>query len=104
MKYWDKSLKKMMGKVIKMDTTQKNVNERIYNIISALEEISADTGLPGNVRAKLMSITETLKNNSQNPLTINQILDELDELSLDTNLEPFTRTQIFNIISMLEFL
>ncbi len=104
MKYWDRSLKKRVRKVIKMDVTQKNVNDRIYNIISALEEISADPGLPGNVRAKLMSITETLKNNSQNPLTINQILDELDELSLDTNLEPFTRTQIFNIISMLEFL
>ena len=29
-------------------------------------------------------------------------LDEFDEISNDTNLQPYTRTQLWNVVSMLE--
>ncbi|MBU0461926.1 MAG: UPF0147 family protein, partial [Nanoarchaeota archaeon] len=35
-------------------------------------------------------------------IRINKALSELDEISDDTNLQAYTRTQIWNIASMLE--
>ncbi len=79
------------------------MDERIQNIITALAELSTDTTVPRNIKAKLISIVEILKSeNGEVSMKVNKVLGELDEISDDTNIQPYTRTQIWNIASMLE--
>lgn len=79
-------------------------NDVTFNIISALEELNTDSTTPKNVKIKIEEVIQMLKNGSNDPLIINRALDELDQLTSDYNLEPFTRTQIYNIISLMELI
>ena len=73
-----------------------------HNIISSLEEVKDDSVTPRNVQMKIDEIITLLKENDGDALVNNRIMDELDQLTVDHNLESFTRTQIYNIISLLE--
>ena len=59
--------------------------------------------VPKNVKSKLESVVTFLKDPSEElSLRINKSLSELDEVADDINLPSYTRTQIWNIASMLE--
>lgn len=79
-------------------------DERLTNIIEALQELAADSTVPKNVKSKIEEITNTLKSEEDISITINKALGELDEIADDTNLQTYTRTQIWNIASMLEMI
>jgi len=87
--------------VTKMTVTQTE-NQQLFNIISGLEELQDDSMTPKNVKTKIEEIVILLKNGTNDPLVINRTLDELDQLTSDYNLDSFTRTQIFNIMSLME--
>lgn len=72
------------------------------NVVSSLSEIKDDAAVPKNVRTKIEFIIITLKDRIEIPIKINKTLNELDEISNDVNLQPYTRTQIWNAISLLE--
>ena len=77
--------------------------DQINDIVDAIEELLGDNTVPKNVKKKLETISAALKEDGEDmSIRINKALSELDELSDDTNLESFTRTQIWNIASMLE--
>ena len=77
--------------------------DQIRDIVDAIEELLEDNTVPKNVKKKLELISVALKEDGEDiSIRINKALSELDELSDDTNLESFTRTQIWNIASMLE--
>lgn len=82
------------------------MDERIQNIVEALQELSQDNTVPRNVKSKVTEVIETLKdgNGDEVSIKINKALSTLDEISDDTNLQPYTRTQIWNIASMLEMI
>ena len=83
-------------KVIMMD---------IDNIVAALSDIHEDKRVPRNVRASLHETIGELTSNEENiTVKLNTAISILDEVSNDTNIQPFTRTQIWNIVSMLESL
>ena len=82
-------------------TTQ---NSKLSGVLEALQELQEDSTTPKNVKIKLDNIISLLKKNSEDPLIINRSLDELDQLTSDFNLESFTRTQIYNIISLMEMI
>lgn len=78
-------------------------NEEIENVLEAIGELQADSSMPKNIKAKLELVTSLLKEkNGDKLIMINKALDELEELSNDSNVQPYTRTQLWNLISMLE--
>lgn len=79
-------------------------DERLTGIINALEELAQDNTVPRNIKAQVANIIEFLKEDEELPVRVNKALSELDVISDDTNIQPYTRTQIWNIASMLEML
>ena len=78
---------------------------RIVSIIDSLLEVGQDTAVPKNIKEKLKQIVKELKNNKEElSIRKDKALSELDEVVQDTNLQPYTRTQLWNIVSALEML
>ena len=71
-------------------------------VVNSLNEIKEDATVPRNVRAKIESVVNTLKEGTELLIKANKALNELDEIANDVNLQPYTRTQIWNVMSMLE--
>jgi uncharacterized protein (UPF0147 family) len=82
------------------------MDERVQNIVDALEELNNDKTVPRNIKLKVVEVIEILKedNGQDMSIKINKALSTLDEVSDDTNIQPYTRTQIWNIASMLEMI
>ena len=74
----------------------------VDTIINSLNEIQSDSTVPRNVRAKIESIVNTLKEDTELPIKVNRALNGLDEIASDVNLQSYTRTQIWNVMSVLE--
>lgn len=75
----------------------------IENIVEALSEIKEDKRVPRNVRSSLQeTIGELTCENENISVKLNTAISILDEINNDTNIQPFTRTQIWNIVTMLE--
>ena len=72
------------------------------HLISSLNEVQEDATVPRNVRTKIESIISTLKENIELSIKVNKTLNELDSIAADVNLQSYTRTQIWNIMSTLE--
>ncbi|MBI5002235.1 UPF0147 family protein [Candidatus Woesearchaeota archaeon] len=80
-------------------------DQRIVSIVEALEEIAVDNTVPRNVKEKLTKIVEVLKQEKEDfLLRKDKALSELDEVVEDTNLQAYTRTQIWNVVSALEMM
>ena len=71
-------------------------------IVEALNSLSDDPSVPKNVKSAIMRIIVILKDKVDDSIKVNKALHELDEVNNDPNLQPYTRTQIWNIVSMLE--
>jgi uncharacterized protein (UPF0147 family) len=79
---------------------------KVSDVMETIKEIVEDPTLPKNIRAKLEEITNCLK--SANPkeirLKADKCINNLDEISSDVNIQPFVRTQLWSVVSMLEAL
>jgi len=71
-------------------------------VVNSLNEIKEDATVPRNVRTKIESVVNTLKEDTESSIKVNKALSELDQIANDVNLQAYTRTQIWNIMSMLE--
>lgn len=82
------------------------MDERVQNIIEALEELTTDNTVPRNIKSKVEEVIGILKedNGQDMSIKVNKALSELDDISDDTNIQAYTRTQIWNIASMLEMI
>ena len=67
-----------------------------------LNEIQADSTVPRNVRTKIENIISTLKEGTELSIKVSKALNGLDEIAGDINLQAYTRTQIWNVMSVLE--
>ncbi len=81
----------------RMDS-KKQINE----IIEMLTGLSEDLSIPKNVKDRLEATARILKEDSELKIRINKALHELDEIADDPNLDSYNRTQVWNIVSMLE--
>lgn len=80
-------------------------DQRVANVIESLQEIANDFSVPRNIKEKLLLIIKTLQNEKEDFLMRkDKALSELDEVVEDTNLQAYTRTQIWNVVSVLEML
>jgi len=77
--------------------------DEIKQIIEAIAELQGDNSVPKNIKAKLQNVAAILKGDSEDTaVKVNKALDELEEISDDANIQSYTRTQIWNIVSLLE--
>ena len=77
-------------------------SQHIVGIIGFMKEIAEDTTLPKNVRDKLEYAMEILNNGDDISMRISKAIHEIEDLVDDKNLEAYSRTQLFNVISQLE--
>lgn len=80
------------------------MNNEVKEIIEYMEEFVQDDNVPKNAKNKIKTVIVELKNATTDDLSlkVNKLLSDLDELSNDTNLDQFTRQQLWSITSMLE--
>jgi|TARA_B100002003_G_C14123775_1_gene540530 uncharacterized protein (UPF0147 family) len=74
----------------------------INDVINLLNDISEDSTTSKNVKEKMGKIVGILENGDENSIKVNKALDELDDAVNDNNMQQFTRTQIWNVVSLLE--
>ena len=80
-----------------------NMHAQVLEIIQFMDELKEDSTVPRNVKTKLeASIAVLKKDGDELRLRIDKVLEELDEVANDTNTQSYTRSQIWNIVSMLE--
>ena len=76
--------------------------DQLQNVITALQELDQDPSTPKNVKAKLQSTIKVLNEKSELSIKVSKALNELEYITEDVNVQSYTRTQIFNIVSLLE--
>ncbi len=77
-------------------------NDYLDEIKNCLNELKDDSSTPRNVRKKAADILAVLENKGDISINVSKALNILEELADDINIEAYTRTQIWNISSMLE--
>ncbi|MBI2651480.1 UPF0147 family protein [Candidatus Woesearchaeota archaeon] len=76
--------------------------KKIQHIEPVLLELKGDITVPKNVRTKIEKIMELLNKDIETQIKVSKALNELEEIADDVNLQSYTRTQIWNVISALE--
>ena len=87
-----------------MQSTQiKMSDDKLLAIVEVLMQIEGDNSVPKNVRGKIKDVVLML-NEGENSVAVrvDKSLQELDELSDDPNVPVYTKTQIWNVVSLLE--
>ena len=78
------------------------MSSQMLEIVEFMREISEDNTLPRNVRQKIGVVIELLTDNGDTSMMINKAMNELEDLVEDRNLQAYSRTQLYNVISQLE--
>jgi uncharacterized protein (UPF0147 family) len=73
-------------------------------VIEAINELKGDNTVPKNVKAKLDNVVALLNEKVEDSIKISRVLHEIEEISEDSNMQSYTRTQIFNVVSLLEMI
>lgn len=76
--------------------------DELKNIIEAITDLIDEGTLPKNIKIRVEDIMSTLREDSEQSIRINKALSEFADIADDNNLEPYTRTKVWNIISLLE--
>ncbi|MCW1307910.1 MAG: UPF0147 family protein [Candidatus Parvarchaeota archaeon] len=77
--------------------------EKLAQAIMILNQIYEDRTVPKNVKEAVKNARAALENESlEVSIRINKALHELEKISEDPNVSAFTRTQIWNVVSLLE--
>jgi len=77
----------------------------IETVKKLLDEIQEDRTVPRNIRRSIEEAKKDLEDETHDMIVrINSAISILDEVSNDPNIPIYTRTQIWNIVSMLEVL
>lgn len=87
---------------MKRKKKDREAEEKIKKIIEALRALQDDITVPKNLKNKLEGTINILNEDVEPSIRVNKVLHELDEINDYTNIQSHTRTQIWNIVSMLE--
>ncbi len=77
-------------------------NESFNDIIDVLSELKEDLTVPRNVRTRIGNVINSLKEETEVSIKVSKALSELEEIADDVNLQSYTRTQMWNVVSELE--
>ena len=83
----------------------KEYNERVKQASSILAIIGEDTTTPRNIRRAAREALDVLTS-SEYSLAVRaaNAISILDDISQDPNMPPYTRTRIWNVVSVLEII
>ena len=71
-------------------------------ICEMLGDILKDRTVPRNIRSVVENSKEVLEGDGSEELKISTVISNLDEIINDPNMPMYTRTRIWNVISVLE--
>ena len=75
----------------------------VLEVIEGLSQIESDVSVPKNVKFRVKNAMIALEDNGkQLDIKIDKALEELSDVDNDPNLPAYIRTQIWNIVSVLE--
>ena len=74
----------------------------LQHVIDALHELEQDTLLPKNIKNTVTQSLSILQSAEEIRVRVHKALAALESVSEDANIEPFTRTQLWNVVSLLE--
>ena len=77
-------------------------NELLGEIISLMKELEQDTGIPSNTKEKIVNSINTLNQDIDVSVKASKVIHEMGEVSQNNNIESYTRTQLWSIVSLLE--
>ena len=77
-------------------------NELLVEIIMLMKELEQDTGVPINTKEKILNSINTLNKDIDLSVKASKVINEMEEASQNNNIESYTRTQLWNIVSLLE--
>ena len=80
----------------------KMLNKKVANMIELIGELQGDSTIPRNVKDKLQFCADALQEDIEISVRIDKVKHAIEGISEDTNLEAYTRTQLWNIASELE--
>ena len=75
--------------------------DEIKTVVSTLENIKDDETVPRNVRFWINKTLISINEQKELNMTVDRVIEELDEVSNDANLPVYTRIEIMNIIGIL---
>jgi len=78
--------------------------DQLTMVVAALRELEGDAQVPKNVKNTIANAIKTLEQDGEMSIKVSRALQELEQLTEDNNMQSYTRTQIFNIVSLLEVL
>lgn len=80
------------------------MTENIKDVIELLCEIEEDHSVPKNIKCRIKNAIDLLSEDDkqQTGVQANKALEELEAASDETNLPQYTRTQIWQVVSLLE--
>jgi len=76
--------------------------DTLQQAIFALQELEQDVTTPRIVKARIATTLKLLNDSGETSIKVSKALHELENLSEDVNVQSYTRTQLFNIVSLLE--
>jgi hypothetical protein len=73
------------------------------NVIPIIQQVANDRSVPRNIRMKCEESVKILQDDKEDmAVRVNTVISSMDEISNDPNIPTYTRTQIWNIVSLLE--
>jgi len=78
------------------------VNKGTESVVTLLNELKDDHTVPRNVRVRIDDAIKILDEDTEMEIKVSKVLHGLEEIADDVNLQSYTRTQIWDIISSLE--
>jgi uncharacterized protein (UPF0147 family) len=81
------------------------MSQQIDSIVEVLSELTDDTSVPQNIRRDAQEVTKALSNEAETIETRkNRAFQLLEGMVNDINIDMFTRTNLLNIVAMVEAL
>lgn len=78
------------------------MSDALQQVLVALRELNEDSTTPKNVKLKVENTIKLLNANAELSIKVSKALNELEVVADDSSVQAHTRTQIFNIVSLLE--
>jgi len=75
---------------------------RFVDVKDAIVGMQEDSTIPKNVRERLKEIFDILEADGDASVQVDKAIQVLDDINDDSNLQSYTRTQVWQIVSLLE--
>lgn len=80
------------------------MDDTMEQIMYILKELQDDNSVSKNIKNKVAEMQKNLESSKKEELSlkVNKILSDLEDISSDVNVQPFIRTQMWHLTSLLE--